>query len=73
MHRDGGVSAGPTATGGGEGMERTISKFPGPGSGLRAPRMVSAPPLASAPMPTENATTQDLMDGMNALALDEQS
>jgi hypothetical protein len=54
-------------------MERTLSKFPGPGSGLRVPRMVSAPPPASAPMPTENATTHDLMDGMNALALDEQS
>jgi hypothetical protein len=68
IHRDG--SIGPTATGGGgEGVERTASKGPGP----RVPRIVSVPPPASAPVPGQNAFVHELTDGVNALTLDGQS
>jgi hypothetical protein len=71
IHRDGGpMSAG----GGAEGVERTPSKGAGPGSGLKVPRIMSAPSPAPAPnMPTENAGLHDLADGVKALVFDEQS
>lgn len=74
MHRDGGGSAGPMSTGGAEGVERMPSKGAGPASGLKVPRMMSAPSPAPAPnMPSENAGLHDLTDGVKALAFDEQS
>jgi hypothetical protein len=75
MLRDGGGSAGPMSAGGGaEGVERTPSKGAGPASGLKVPRMMSAPSPAPAPtMPSENAGLHDLTDGVKALAFDEQS
>jgi hypothetical protein len=74
IHRDGSTGVAPTATGaGGEGVERTASKGPGPGSGLRVPRIVSVPPPTSAPVPGENACVHELTDGLNALMLDGQS
>lgn len=74
IHRDGSTGVGPPATGGcGEGVERTASKGPGPGSGLRVPRIVSVPPPASAPVPGENACVHELTDVVNALTLNGQS
>ena len=74
VHRDGGTGVGPNAAGGGgEGVERTSSKSPGPASGLRVPRIVSVPPSASAPVPDENVCVHELTDGVNVLMLDRQS
>lgn len=71
-HRDGdgGNSSGPVSATSVEGMERTLSKGQGQAQGLRVPRVVSAPPSATAPVPSEDTCIPDLTDGMNALAFD---
>jgi len=72
-HRDGGSNAGPVSTSSGvEGVERTPSKGQGLTPGLRVTRVVSAPPSASATVPSEDTCIPDLTDGVNALALDKE-
>jgi len=68
MHRDGGGHAGPSAAGGGGGMERTPSRGLGLTSGSRLPRIMSAPPPV--PILSEDTSVQDLRDGLIELALD---
>ena len=72
IHRDGdgGGNFGPVSASSVEGMERTPSKGQGQAQGLRAPRVVSAPPSATVPVPSEDSCLPDLADRVNALALD---
>jgi hypothetical protein len=72
VHRDGdgGGNYGPVSASSVEGMERMPSKGHGQVQGLRVPRVVSAPPSATVPVPSEDTCIPDLTDGMNALALD---
>ncbi len=72
IHRDGdgGGDSGPVSASSVEGMERAPSKGQGQAQGLRVPRVVSAPPSATAPLPSEDACIPDLTVGVNALALD---
>jgi hypothetical protein len=67
---DGAGNPGPVSASSVEGMERTLSKGQGQPQGLRVPRVVSAPPSAIGPVPGEDTCIPDLMDGVNALALD---
>jgi len=72
IHRDGddGGNPGPVSASSAGGMEHTLSKGQGQAQGLRVPRVVSAPPSATAPVPSEDTRIPDLTDGVNALALD---
>ncbi|KAI9440371.1 hypothetical protein H4582DRAFT_1456086 [Lactarius indigo] len=53
----------------GEGVERTPSKGMGLAPGPRAPRLASAPPPTHITAPGGDGFTQDLTDGVGALAL----
>jgi hypothetical protein len=55
-----------------EGVERTPSKGQGQAQGLRVPHVVSAPPSASAPVPSEDTCIPVLTDAVNALSLDKE-
>ncbi len=69
IHRDGGGNSGPVSASSVEAVERMPSK----GQGFRVPRVVSAPPSASAaPVPSEDTCIPDLTDGTDALALDQE-
>ena len=70
IHRDGGSNSGLVSPTNVEGMERTPSKGQAHAPGLRLPRVVSAPPSATVPVPSEDTCIPDLTDGLNALALD---
>jgi hypothetical protein len=69
IQRDGDGS-GPVSASSVEGMERTPSKAQGQAQGLRVPRVVSAPPSATAPVPSEDTCIPNLTGGVYALALD---
>jgi hypothetical protein len=72
IHRDGdgGGISGPVSASSVEGMERTPSKGQAQAQGLRVPRVVSAPPSATVPVPSQDTRIPDLTDAVNALALD---
>jgi len=55
-----------------EGVERTPSKGQGQAQGPRVPHVVSAPPSASAPVPSEDTCIPVLTDAVNALSLDKE-
>ena len=71
IHRDGdgGGNSGPVSASSVEGMERMPSKGQAQGQGLRVPRVVSAPPSATVPVPSGDTCIPELVDGVNALAL----